>query len=150
MGLVKGVPINRYCDQHHPTPRQRLELIGAGKFGPEGKLVDVAASAAAIRLVDPGTGRDFASLEDPSQDATSPPIFTPDGTNVSAFSSGKVNGIRVRDLRLIRQLLAKMGLDWDAPPCPPADPGSKVLPPPTGPAPPLGSVCAPDALSLPL
>src|SRR5204862_5371856 len=25
--LVKGVPITRYCDEHHLTPRQRLELF---------------------------------------------------------------------------------------------------------------------------
>jgi eukaryotic-like serine/threonine-protein kinase len=27
MELVKGVPITEYCDQHHLTPRQRLELF---------------------------------------------------------------------------------------------------------------------------
>jgi tetratricopeptide (TPR) repeat protein len=27
MELVKGVPITRYCDEHHLTPRQRLELM---------------------------------------------------------------------------------------------------------------------------
>jgi serine/threonine protein kinase/Tfp pilus assembly protein PilF len=27
MELVKGVPITKYCDQHHLTPRQRLELF---------------------------------------------------------------------------------------------------------------------------
>src|SRR5205807_4558959 len=27
MDLVKGVPITRYCDEHHRTPRQRLELF---------------------------------------------------------------------------------------------------------------------------
>src|SRR5207244_1498849 len=27
MDLVKGVSITRYCDQHHLTPRQRLELF---------------------------------------------------------------------------------------------------------------------------
>jgi tetratricopeptide (TPR) repeat protein len=27
MDLVKGVPITRYCDAHHLTPRQRLELF---------------------------------------------------------------------------------------------------------------------------
>src|SRR5437588_8375214 len=27
MDLVKGVPITRYCDEHHHTPRQRLELF---------------------------------------------------------------------------------------------------------------------------
>src|SRR5262249_48729067 len=27
MELVKGVPITQYCDEHHLTPRQRLELF---------------------------------------------------------------------------------------------------------------------------
>src|SRR6266508_1220075 len=27
MELVEGVPITRYCDEHHLTPRQRLELF---------------------------------------------------------------------------------------------------------------------------
>src|SRR5262249_9938060 len=27
MELVKGTPITRYCDEHHLTPRQRLELF---------------------------------------------------------------------------------------------------------------------------
>src|SRR5205085_4029964 len=27
MDLVKGAPITKYCDEHHLTPRQRLELF---------------------------------------------------------------------------------------------------------------------------
>src|SRR5262245_31436781 len=27
MDLVRGVPITRYCDEHHLTPRERLELF---------------------------------------------------------------------------------------------------------------------------
>src|SRR5205823_2718401 len=27
MELVKGVPITKYCDEHHVTPRARLELF---------------------------------------------------------------------------------------------------------------------------
>ncbi len=27
MELVKGVPITRYCDEHHLTPKERLELF---------------------------------------------------------------------------------------------------------------------------
>ena len=27
MELVKGVPITQYCDEHHLTPRERLELF---------------------------------------------------------------------------------------------------------------------------
>jgi hypothetical protein len=67
-------------------------------------------------------------LEDPSQDLTSDACFTPDGTKLIALSGGKVRGIRVWDLRLIRQHLANMGLDWDAPPYPPADPGKTLVP----------------------
>ncbi len=27
MELVKGVPVTQYCDEHHLTPRERLELF---------------------------------------------------------------------------------------------------------------------------
>src|SRR5262249_13161273 len=30
MELVKGVPITRYCDEHHLTPKERLELFIPG------------------------------------------------------------------------------------------------------------------------
>jgi serine/threonine protein kinase/WD40 repeat protein len=104
------------------------QVGGAGTFAPDSKLLAVVAPGGAIRLVDPGTGRELAMLEDQDQDVTGLPIFTPDGTRLIAFSWGKVDGIRVRDLRLIRQHLATMGLDWDAPPYPPADPVSEVVP----------------------
>ena len=35
------------------------------------------------------------------------------------FINGKVKGLRVWDLRLIRRHLAEMGLDWGLPPYPP-------------------------------
>jgi WD40 repeat protein len=101
---------------------------GAGTFSPDSKLLAVAAPAGAVRLVDPGTGREFAMLEDLDQNVTCLPTFTPDGTKLIAVTGGRMNGIRVRDLRLIRQHLAKMGLDWEAPPYPLADPGSMATP----------------------
>jgi WD40 repeat protein len=104
------------------------QVGGAGTFAPDSKLLAVVAPDGALRLVDPGTGRELAMLEDHDQDVTGMPIFTPDGGKLIAFSWGKVDGIRVRDLRLIRQHLAMMGLDWQAPPYPPADPGTKVIP----------------------
>ena len=27
MELIKGIPITKYCDQEHLTPRERLELF---------------------------------------------------------------------------------------------------------------------------
>jgi serine/threonine protein kinase/WD40 repeat protein/Tfp pilus assembly protein PilF len=108
-----------------PGPR----VGGAGVFAPDSKLMAVAIATGVIRLVDPATGRELATLEDPNLDCTYLPVFTPDGTRLISYSNGKVKGIHVWDLRLLRRHLAEMGLDWDAPPYPPADPGSKAARP---------------------
>jgi len=106
-----------------PGPR----VGGPGTFAPDGKLMAVGTTTAAIRLVDPATGRELAVLDDPNQHTSYSPVFTPDGTKLIAVSPG--HGIHVWNLRLIRQQLAAMGLDWDAPPYPPADPASKAVAP---------------------
>ncbi|HVK07874.1 MAG TPA: protein kinase [Gemmataceae bacterium] len=103
---------------------------GCGTFSPDGKLIAVPYSAGAIHLVDPATGRELAVLEDPNLDATSRTVFTPDGTKLIGVGGGNVKGVKVWDLRLIRGQLAAMGLDWDAPQYPPADPAADVASPP--------------------
>jgi Anaphase-promoting complex, cyclosome, subunit 3 len=65
-------------------------------------------------------------LDDPNQDLCYAPVFSPDGTKLIVVNGG--NGIHVWDLRLIRERLAELGLDWDAPVYPPADPEGKVEP----------------------
>jgi hypothetical protein len=106
-----------------PGPR----VGGAGAFAPDSKLMAVPTTTGLIRLVDPATGRELAMLEDPNLDRTYPPVFTPDGTRLISYSyDDKVKGFHVWDLRLIRRYLAEMGLDWDAPPYPPAEPGSNT------------------------
>ncbi|HJZ94163.1 MAG TPA: protein kinase, partial [Gemmataceae bacterium] len=109
-------------DTWEPGPR----MGGTGAFTKDGNLLAVPTSTAAIRLVDPATGRELAVLEDPNQDQSFAPVFTPDRTRLIVMSA--VRGAHIWDLRLIRRHLAGMGLDWDAPPYPPADPGSKVVP----------------------
>jgi hypothetical protein len=47
-----------------------------------------------------------------------PQCFTPDGTKLIVMG----DGLCVWDLRLIREQLLAMGLDWDWPPFPPAVP----------------------------
>jgi hypothetical protein len=69
------------------------------------------------RLVKLATGRQLASLEDPEQIAA-PAVFTPDSTCLVVAAT---DGLRVWDLRHIRKELARIGLDWDAPPYPEAD-----------------------------
>ena len=105
-----------------PGPR----IGGAGTFSPDGTLVAVP-SGHLIRLVEPATGRELAVLEDPNLETAYLPIFTPDGANLIVSSA--VSVVHVWDLRLIRQNLAEMGLDWDAPPYPPANAARTVAPP---------------------
>jgi WD40 repeat protein len=95
--------------------------IGGGNafaFSRDGKLLAVETGYGAIRMVDPETGREYARLEDPNQDRAFHMSFTPDGTRLVA-TNGDSQSIHVWDLRLIRQKLAEMALDWNLPPYPP-------------------------------
>jgi WD40 repeat protein len=83
-------------------------------FSPDSKLLAVETGYGTIRLVDPSSGREFARLEDPSQ-GRAPMAFTSDGSRLVAINSDDAS-IQVWDLRVIRQELATMGLDWDLPP----------------------------------
>jgi WD40 repeat protein len=76
------------------------------------------------RLVELATGRELARLEDPEQN-TGAAAFTPDGSKLIVCAK---DGLRIWDLRRIRQELAKLDLDWDGPPFFPeegSDPNSK-------------------------
>jgi tetratricopeptide (TPR) repeat protein len=76
-----------------------------------------------VRLVDPRTGQKLATL-----DITNGPVtvgqmaFSPDGSQLVIVYVRE--GLRVWDLRKVRARLAAMGLDWDAPPYPPAGPAA--------------------------
>jgi WD40 repeat protein len=89
----------------------------AAVFSPDGSLLAVEAGPGVIRLLDPATGREKARLEDPHQERASCLVFTPEGTRLVAVSDdGKA--IHVWDLKRIRAELARIDLDWDAPPYP--------------------------------
>jgi hypothetical protein len=87
---------------------------------PDSRLVVMGQTDGVYRLVELATGRELARLEDPEQ-VTSAPVFTPDGTRLVVAAE---DGLRVWDLRRIRRELAKLGLDWDAPPYPAAEAGA--------------------------
>ena len=91
---------------------------GAGvsfDLSPDGTQILTYTSAGALGLVDAPTGRVVARLEGPVP-CTSP-RFSPDGTLVLCFARGTY---QLFDLRRIRAELTRLGLDWDAPPLPPA------------------------------
>ena len=72
---------------------------------------------AGLRLLEVASGREIAVLEDPNLDPIIHAVFTPDGTKLVAVSFKEIH---VWDLRLIRQQLKDLGLDWDWPEFPPA------------------------------
>jgi WD40 repeat protein len=80
-----------------------------------------------VRLVDPESGRELATLEPPSEylRGVDWPSFSPDGGRLAVPSDWV---ILVWDLRLIRAQLARIGLDWDARPIPAAETAPAPLP----------------------
>lgn len=112
----------------------RLYTVGTWEPGPQlgpGMPWDVTSHLAVFGqtngiycLVELATGRELARLEDPELNAGAA-VFTPDGTKLVVSTK---NGLRVWDLRRIRTELAKLGLDWDAPPLPAAPPGTDATP----------------------
>ncbi len=99
---------------------------GLVAFSPDGNLLAVGTGTGVIHLLDPAIGREKSRLEDPHQDVGKAE-FTPDGTRLVVVSNdGKA--IHVWDLKRIRAELAKLDLDWDAPPYPErADPAPSSL-----------------------
>jgi WD40 repeat protein len=91
-------------------------------FSPDSRLLAVMVAPAVIGLIDPETGRTLARLEDPNQDAPISLCFTPDGTQLAATTNDG-QAIRVWNLRLLRERLVALGLDWDVKYKPTAPPG---------------------------
>jgi serine/threonine protein kinase/WD40 repeat protein/Flp pilus assembly protein TadD len=105
---------------------ERNNVPGPLAFSPDGRLLAVAHSGRAIRLLEPETGRLVATLTAPAELLLADLRFSPDGGRLAAATEG--HAVQLWDLRLIRQQLAEIGLDWDhpAPPPPAAGPAPRV------------------------
>jgi hypothetical protein len=86
---------------------------------PELRLAACNEHKGFIPLINPETGRELARLEDPHQDGVLELTFSRDGTLLIGPTNDS-SCVRVWDLRKIRQGLVELGLDWVAPPYPPA------------------------------
>jgi WD40 repeat protein/Flp pilus assembly protein TadD len=92
---------------------------GDGSFGrmaftADSQLLALEMTRDKINLVDPATGRLFATLQAPDPDLARWLGFTPDGCHLVVSSTiGKDQGrFRAWDLRRIRTHLKAIGLDW--------------------------------------
>jgi WD40 repeat protein len=94
-------------------PRDRAgDMWGSIVFSRDGTLLALLhGRARGLQLLDAVNRRELAMI-----DAGKPLCFSPDGSQLVA--AGHDGGVQVWDLRLIRQQLATMRLDWDLPPYP--------------------------------
>jgi serine/threonine protein kinase/WD40 repeat protein len=90
---------------------------GCAAFSPDGHVLAIALSESVVQLVHPLTGRPLARLEPPEADTVGWLAFNPDGSQLAVATGANI--IRLWNLRLIREQLKDIGLDWDLPPCPP-------------------------------
>jgi WD40 repeat protein len=112
--------------------REHLRIDGAlaaapknSVFSPDSKLLAVEDGNGVLRLIDINDGRTVTRLEDPDQARGRVLAFSPDGTRLIAASNDD-QAIHVWDLRALRGRLTELGLDWDAPSYPPAEPSGSV------------------------
>jgi WD40 repeat protein len=85
-------------------------------FTPDGALLAISRTPYTVQLVDPATGREFATLTAPDRHMVKWLAFNPDGTQLAVAARDHV--VQLWDLRLLRSQLAKLELDWDRPPYP--------------------------------
>ncbi|MFO0841547.1 MAG: tetratricopeptide repeat protein [Gemmataceae bacterium] len=102
----------------HVIPKvDENELPGVVAFSADGALMAVRHSLHRIKLIDPGAGRELATLEPPFSSPIEAMYLSPGGTRLVAVS--RTGFAAVWDLRLVRRQLADRGLDWGLPPYPP-------------------------------
>jgi WD40 repeat protein len=97
-------------------PRDKAATIwGPMAFSRDGKLMAIARSRWLVQLLEAGTGRELASLEQPHGQAIYWLAFSRSGTQLAVAT----DAVHVWDLRKLREALAELKLDWDQPPFPP-------------------------------
>jgi WD40 repeat protein/Flp pilus assembly protein TadD len=96
---------------------QRLHVTegGAATFSPDGTILAVGNDKGVIRLLRAESGEELARLEARSDARADRTRFSPDGTQLVVLSYDH-QAVHIWDLRKIRAELARLGLDWDAPP----------------------------------
>ncbi len=110
----------------HQLHRPPDWVAGRACFSADGSLLVLAHTSSVLRLVDPATGEQMATLEPPELRGVASLCFTPDGSELVVATPD--SRLQVWDLRRIRQELAAIGLDWNlAPYRPPSAPRHEPL-----------------------
>jgi WD40 repeat protein len=92
-------------------------FIPRATFAPDGRMEAITYSTTDVRLFETATGRELATLEPPEPSQITWLTFSSDGGRLAVATN--MGMIQLWDLRLIRDQLATMKLDWELPPYPP-------------------------------
>src|SRR6266568_2467796 len=99
------------------VPRSGPDVV-AMALSHRGGLVAMRSGQTSIQLRDLATGEVLATLQSPIRYHVIALAFSPDDTQLAVVHWG-TRELLVWDLRLLREELAKMGMDWARPPFPP-------------------------------
>jgi serine/threonine protein kinase/WD40 repeat protein len=94
-------------------PREFSDFFGFVAFSADSSMLAVASSRFKVSLLASASGQELAAFEPPEELQITGISFSADGTHLAVLSSG--GAIQLWDLRLIREQLAAMGLDWPMP-----------------------------------
>jgi WD40 repeat protein len=99
----------------HRLPREATSgLSGPVAFTRDGKIAAIATSRRRVQLIDPSRGQELATLEAPDPQPVGALCFSPDGSRLAVARGGRgSHGTQLWDLRLLRQQLRAMRLDWN-------------------------------------
>jgi WD40 repeat protein len=100
-----------------PTPGFQGPVANFTAFSPDGKVM-ARSDGQKILLLETLTEKPLATLEPLESPWVQKFQFSPDGAKLAVAQNDQQ--VELWDLRLIRQELAQMHLDWDMPPYPPA------------------------------
>ena len=104
-----------------PVAGQGIPEWNFTAFSPDGRVMARAAEESRIQLLETATGKPLATLEAPVSSGISTFQFSPDGSRLAAMQRDQQ--VQLWDLRLIRQELQLMGLDWNMPAFPTIEKG---------------------------
>jgi WD40 repeat protein len=98
----------------YALPRDIAGFWGYLAFSGNSQLLAVAISRSRVRLIEAATGRELATLEAPEPMDICWIAFDDAGSQLAVVTAG--GAIQLWDLRLVRQQLVTMKLDWESQP----------------------------------
>ena len=94
-------------------PRPGRNNTGPMAFSADGRMMACMPEPLTVKLLDPNTGNELATLTPPALASVEDLCFSPDGTKLAISTGTAITYLW--DLRLIRHQLREMNLDWESP-----------------------------------